>query len=223
MPTQNAREYRSPLADEYCQLYVHLTDIHFSIDCLRILIELYDAEKEADRDTNIQRRALYRSALLTFLGCFDQGYRGSLDPEVIYQEKVSNHEEVFKHLWDIRDSYIAHHFGAMRQCHMGIIKMPDMFGVGPIALDPIVPSLEILKGYHDFMVPAENWLQDRLPELHKAIHDEASKLSVKDVASLPPLSLGPLRSDAIRTARPNAPARERKPRVRKKGRSNPGG
>lgn len=130
LDTLEAREYA-----EWCLLVLDLKR------CLRVARLWKDIDKDGDTEVAV---SLFRDAVVSFIACFDKNNAVSLDPQALYG-RYGGGVEYFRWLCTIRDTWIAHRYGASRQTSAAIIvdqKSGGFLGVGNMLMAYSRPVLE---------------------------------------------------------------------------------
>lgn len=111
---------KSKLAEEIEELVLIISDLRTSIECIQQWAAL---SKEDGTPENILN-SLFRNGIVTFMACFDDATPYNLDSTVVYSQ-LDGGIEYFKWLKTMRDTWIAHRSGPMRQAQFGFIIDPN--------------------------------------------------------------------------------------------------
>lgn len=185
---------------ELAELLLLQHDVRQSIEALRLWIE--KEAKATSQDERIIAGALFRDAIVQFIGCFDASAPFKLSSDVIYAG-VDGAQEYFKWLKDIRDAYAAHKFGRARQCVAGIMPQPDgpptvghLMSIYHGPADPLGAA-----GIIAFMNISLGHIGSRIEDLTASIKTTAAEMSAEAIAKLPNVRLHGVDPDQLRKGR----------------------
>ncbi len=99
---------------ELAEWYIILGQLETSIRNIVLLQERYSRLPMGGKDHSTAE-ALYRDAVIQFVGCFGEEKKFKLSKQELY-EKVPGGSEAIAYLQDLRDTFAAHNFGPQRQC-----------------------------------------------------------------------------------------------------------
>jgi hypothetical protein len=122
------KELKFAEAKELAELLLLQHDVQASIAAMEIWGAKY-AEKELSGEDTIIAAALFRDAIVQFMGCFDTSAQFKLRQDVVYAG-VDGGPEYFQWLKDIRDAYAAHKFGRLRQAVVGANLIGEHLDIG---------------------------------------------------------------------------------------------
>jgi hypothetical protein len=108
------------LLEEYTLL---VAELESALDTLKALNNLLYPVEELTAENRLVTSALWRDFILRLTGCFDANANPRLAPEDVYGGNTETLEE-FRHLEELRHSFIAHHFGAGRVSYVAISTHP---------------------------------------------------------------------------------------------------
>jgi hypothetical protein len=113
------RELNSPLARELAELELLLYDIESAFHQIMLWRGQFAPRLSMPREQKALSLALFRDAIVQFIGCFDKKAEFHLRKEDIYGEPGGL--EFFQWLQDLRDAFAAHKFGRYRQSVAGVV------------------------------------------------------------------------------------------------------
>jgi hypothetical protein len=116
------REVGSPTAIELGETLILLQDTRQSFAAMKLWFRKYvpEGDTEPAGEDELIADALFRDAIVQFVGNFDRSAKHPLVAEVVFNT-IEGGAEYIGWLTDIRDSYAAHKFGTLRQCVVGVI------------------------------------------------------------------------------------------------------
>lgn len=182
---QSLKDMGTPTCRELGEKLLLMHDVAHSRKAMTLWFDRYCETKEATEESAIIGHALFRDAIIQFVGCFE-GKDGLTTQEVF--ANVEGGIEYFQWLKDIRDSYAAHKFGPMRQCAVGVAL--DKTGT------EVIGSGHLMQTYHGPGKGAEQdmlrvmritgkYLLARIDDLTKTLLEEARSLSHNQLLALP--------------------------------------
>lgn len=124
------RSHKSKQSHLVSELMILRDDLKNSMACFvqwrGLLKTLESLDKDDPKYFSIQiiAKSLFRDGVVTFIGCFDTSVDNSLNEEKLY-EGVDGATQFMKYLHDIRNMWIAHRHGPLRQSEWGVIINPD--------------------------------------------------------------------------------------------------
>jgi hypothetical protein len=193
------KDLNSAETKELSELLLLQHDVQTSMEAMRLWTAKQGAESPDDL---IIAGALFRDAIVQFMGCFDSSAPFKLSSDTIYSN-VDGANEYFQWLKDLRDAYAAHKFGRARQAITGIIQSPDGSpGVGQMTMIYQGPQ-EAKAGTEiaAFMSICLKHINSRIETLRAAITTIATKMSAAEIAALPTARLYGVDPDQLRKGR----------------------
>ena len=130
-------------------------------------------DADAPRDDLIVASSLFRNAIVSFVACFDKSVTPRLDVDSVYSEAEGG-IEYFKWLKDLRDSWVAHRFGAHRQSYVGPMvddNTGKYIGIGNMVQMYAAPKTDGADQLVSFMKAAEHAAK----VIAKPLHGELDK------------------------------------------------
>jgi hypothetical protein len=111
------RALKTAQALELAEWLLIEVDIGYCIRCIDVWRKIPKSE-DGVSDNHVIATSLFRNAVVSFISCFDKSVTPNLDVETVYKG-VNGASSYFAWLKDLRDSWIAHRFGASRQAIVG--------------------------------------------------------------------------------------------------------
>ncbi len=111
-----------PEARSLEDLCVLRTDLEISLKAMTLYFDKFHqtgATFDPRIDEHVISMSLYRDAIILYTGCFSKTDESKLKPEAVY-DHISDWEKLCNVFLDLRDSFIAHNFGAHRQHDVGV-------------------------------------------------------------------------------------------------------
>lgn len=143
---QTLKTYNSDVVNDLKDCLAVFSDLMFSLDCLRSLI---DGNAQLD---SIQKKSLLHSALLAYFKAYQHGDKFGFNRDFIATlpgEPISLHER----LKDLRDKWVAHKTGMFEDHHVGVfINGDQVVGHGSFSVQFQGWDLEDLKMTYNFVV-----------------------------------------------------------------------
>lgn len=99
--------------DNYRELLLIQEDLDLSLKAALLWCEEYEEPSSVAEQT--VGNSLSIDALMRFVSCFRHSGNPGLDPDGVYASKDDGKREYFDYLKSIRDTYIGHRFGPLRQ------------------------------------------------------------------------------------------------------------
>ena len=173
LETSEAREYA-----EWCLL------VHDLERCLHVANLWKDIDKDGDREVAI---SLFRDAVISFVACFDKNNTIRLDPQSLYSPWEGGNQ-YFRWLSALRDSWIAHRYGASRQTSAAIVvdkNSGDFLGIGNLMMTYTRPVFEGTDDFILFISIALNHAKAKRNGAKEAFEAQAKSLTSTQRLRLP--------------------------------------
>lgn len=196
-------ELTGPTAALLCELLLVESDLNFSLSAMALWEETY-AEKRDDPDGKTVALALFRDAIIQFVGCFGDEDKGKLSREAVYGQSPDD-LATFDWMKDLRDSFCAHSHGSFRRCEVFALLetvqpgLASFAGVGhwraiwdgPNHAQPLL----------ELMTPAMDPLQDRIRATRAQLENEFLAMGPKELSSLRKSKVVLAKPDEVRLTR----------------------
>lgn len=167
--------YNSEVVKDLKDCHAVFSDLLFSLDCLRCLINGYE---QLD---SIQKKSLFHSALLAYFRAYPHGKKFGCNREFIATlpgDPISLHER----LKDLRDKWVAHKSGMFEDHHVGIFVNGDqVVGHGAFSVQFQGWDLEDLKMTYNFVVAMKDQVKASLLKCGAVFKAEVNGLDLKKV------------------------------------------
>lgn len=167
--------YQSSVVNDLKDCLAVFSDLIFSLDCLRSLIE------GNDQLDSIQKKSLLHSALLAYFKAYQHGDKFGFNRGFIATlpgEPVNLHER----LKDLRDKWVAHKSGMFEDHHVGVFVNGDqVVGHGSFSVQFQGWGLEDLKMTYDFVVTMKDQVKASLSKCEAAFVAEVNGLDLTQV------------------------------------------
>lgn len=171
-----------------------LHDLETALGNIEVLMTVYNGPDMPKRD-HVIAEALYRDAVVQFVGCFDDDPRKcKLSKGEVYRD-VPNGLDAMKYLQDLRDTFAAHNFGPMRQCYLIVMPGELASAFRPLRLTYSLPIPDLLPEYATLIRAAMKAATDKILALHEKVVAHLGELGAAGIGKLPLVS--------IRTAQPH--------------------
>lgn len=182
------RRLDHPATDAMGELLLLQYDIRCSIDAIGLWYHKYAGKTNPPREEEVIGNALFRDAVVQFIGCFDKkGLRAhSLDEKKIYGPHDGT-LDYFHWLFEMRNAYAAHKYGAYRQCSVGVFIDPKT-GTHGVSFHPqfwATPAKEGGPDLINFMFLTLQHVDATIDELQKVLLAEAKNLTEEQFKALP--------------------------------------
>jgi predicted secreted protein len=195
-PSQ-VRELALPLAKELGELNLICMDMETAYHAIQYWRAQYSPINAADMD-DLDRTialALFRDAIVQFVGCFDRTAEFSLKAEDAY--KTEGQLKYFRWLRDLRDSYAAHKFGPYRQCAVGVdvktrrVRFLTQLYRGPNGGDQLL----------HFMAKGALYAALRMKDLAERLNQVTASLTDDELNAMPIAKVHPVTESEVRMSR----------------------
>ena len=139
----SARVVGTHEANDYAEWVLLVTDLEYA----RRRAELWgDMARDQIDDQRLLETAtsVFRDTVVSFVACFDRQSPVFLDAQAVYAD-VPGGLEYVKWLRDLRNTWIAHRGGPLRQCVVAVHideQSGDLVGLGPLQLSYVGPKPE---------------------------------------------------------------------------------
>jgi hypothetical protein len=175
------REIDSPLAKELGEIQLITQDIETAFRAIDLWRKKYAPKTAMTPKERTVCLALFRDAVVQFVGCFDKNSKYSLRKESVYT--TDDQIAYFDWLQDLRDSYAAHQFGPYRQCVVGVnlsgpsrrIEYINQLYRGPNLGDQLQDFISIAGTYSAF----------RMKELTEKLLRSLDSVTDEELSALP--------------------------------------
>ena len=172
-------------AEVWAETHLLRVDVVASIDAMSLLAAQYIDKPTKTAADVIVTCSLFRDAVVRFIGCFDatdKEHRLSADD--LYGTGTSARED-FEMLRSVRNAFIAHRFGALRQAVFAVSMLPGgrKFTMAH-AMTHRHPDQDEAKRIIDVMRVAEAHLTRKEDELHARLVAAFKALSAAEFSAL---------------------------------------
>lgn len=132
--------------------------------------------------------AIFRDAIVQFVGCFDIPKQPCLSSEAVFGANATTAES-FRFMKDLRDTYAAHRFGPQRQCFIIVREREDGSGheVGNYRVSFSMPHDDVLPEYERMVRIAQRAIQKKIAAASSIVEQQVRDLGAEGVAKLPPV------------------------------------
>lgn len=202
--SNSLRKVDSPTATELGETLLLLHDTRQSFEAMKLWFSKYApvaGEQRASEDDLIAD-ALFRDAIVQFVGNFDRTAEHPLDQRIVFAQ-IEDGSEYIEWLKDIWDSYAAHKFGALRQCVPGVAVNADGAAVGVGHLTQL--ACPFGKEQEDQMLQCMSvvgrYLDAKVNDLEAKLLAEAKAMQPDELLRLPDARTYATRSNEIRMSR----------------------
>lgn len=216
MTERPLRQIDSPAAKELAETILIQTDIRFAISAIGIWQRMASEMKEGE-DSTVICQALFRDAIVQFIGCFEEKPKHTLVRDQVYSENNGGHE-YFKWLQDMRDAYAAHKFGALRQSSAGVV-VEDGKAISHGFLQSIYlgPDVQGAPQLLHFMQIAADFVAVKIKTLEQRMLEEVRLMTAEQLEALPiirmhgvdPVDVRKTRADLQRSKTGKPPVKHR--------------
>ena len=198
------RSLDSLTATELSETLLLLHDTRQCFEAMKLWFSKYApvaGEKRA-REDDLIADALFRDAIVQFVGNFDRSSVHPLDESIVFAQ-VEGGAEYIRWLKDIRDSYAAHKFGTLRQCVAGVVVDADGVAVGVGHLNQ--QGYPFGKDQEDQLLQCMSvvgrYLEAKVKDLETKLLAEANAMQPDELLRLPNARTYATSSDEIRMSR----------------------
>lgn len=158
-----------------------IEDLKFAIECSKKLINIPEEEKQRQQ---LQTRALWSSALISYVRCFSTGKRYGIDPKIFNSYKRKGALKAHEYFKNLRDKHIAHSVNPFEKNIIGLIleneiKEKKILGVARLGRTLLSPGEDDIKTFMELSVFAAQTTEKEIKQLEKAILKKAKKLSIE--------------------------------------------
>lgn len=171
-------------------------------ECINAIYLRETMAGEGDK-ADVVGRALFTHAIVRFISCFDKYHRHPLDQKVIYGADDGG-LEYYQYLLDLRDSFLAHRFGPLRQCHVGVFLQPHPPGSRAVG-NCIMMSVGIDRSEAHmvgcFIMKALTWVRSEIARVTALIEAEVEMMDADEIEKLPMARLYGVSNSEMRTGR----------------------
>lgn len=206
------RELGTATEIELCEMLVLLKDVQHCMLAMKLWFGKYPPTSQAQTidENTVVADALFRDAVIQFVGCFDRSAAHSLDAEAVFKN-VDGGVDYIRWLTSIRNSYAAHKFGSLRQCVAGVAvdKSGNVMGWGHFhqAAFPVSGDQEELMLQCISVVG--RYLEARIKVLGEKLLAEAALLTSNELLALPVARTVVPKTNEIRLSRTRLRTRSR--------------
>jgi hypothetical protein len=189
------RELDSPLARELGELNLICMDMETTFLAIDLWRVKYVPMKDMTSTERTVALALFRDAVVQFVGCFDRTAEFSLQKEDIY--KTDRELAYFAWLRDLRDSYAAHKFGPYRQCAVGVdvktrrVRFLTQIYRGPTTAEQL----------QKFVAKAAVHAALRMKGIAEQLNRQTASLTDEQLAAMPISEIHPVTNSEMRMSR----------------------
>jgi hypothetical protein len=181
----------TPEANHLAELYLLKADLNAAYDTLSLYFARFafsDGMREGDFSTI--SASLFRDGIMLYCACFaTDGDPDKLNPNDVYAN-VEGGLDYCQKLLDIRDTFVAHNFGPMRQHNIVVIALEIGGRLVPAAFNQvhfrfagwIASEGERLLPHIDL---ARKYLEERIKEAEEPVLEILKTISSDDLAALP--------------------------------------
>ncbi len=138
-----ARVLRTPEATEYSEWVLLVTDLEYALRRAVLWSELAQGQSDDKRPLETAT-SVFRDTVVSFVACFDRQAPAFLDAQAVYAD-VPGGLDYVKWLRNMRNTWIAHRSGPLRQCVVAVHiheQSGDLIGFGPLQHSYLGPKAE---------------------------------------------------------------------------------
>ena len=197
------RRLTAPDALLLAELYLTKADLDASFEALQAYLQLMQQEGEQFRSL---KASLFRDGIVQLAGCFtkNQDKEDKLFIEHVYAG-FDGAATYYNWILDLRDTYAAHSFGPLRQCHVGVVILrsgaDQDVGVGHTLMIYQGASVEDAQDLMRFISMAQVYLDAKISVLKSRILSYAQKITDEEYMRLELIQMSPPGPEDIRTTR----------------------
>ena len=211
------RVFSSAEAVSLAEAYLMEADLQKSLKNMLLVIGKYPLIAGSDDERAIAE-ALFRDAVVLFIGCFGQGLH-ELSKETVFAP-VRDGLKDFAYLKDMRDTYAAHRFGPARQTFVVVRKTGNEWGFVPMNLLYSVPNVNLLPKFADLVRAAIAAAAAKVAALTPVVQKQLFDIGPDGIERLAPLAA---RTPDLHELRMSRSAFREGRKVRQRGRKGPKG
>lgn len=165
-------EISSPTANKFSKAVSCLNALFFSLDCLRLLIDKFEALSK------IEKKSLFHSALVSYFKAYQHG--GSLGfNSDIYRTLPGDAVSLHSYLKDLRDKHISHLTSVFEDVKVGVLVEEDkVIGRGSFTVSFEGYDIETLKMIYNLIVVAKDFMKKKVSELEADFNKEIDTLDL---------------------------------------------
>ncbi|MFL6725015.1 MAG: hypothetical protein ACJ8FS_00695 [Sphingomicrobium sp.] len=197
----------TPEAHYLAELAIIQSDLKAAQACFQLYFDKYWDQTMTGENLVISG-ALFRDGIILYCSCFSKpnpkkpaAKSAKLDPDEVYSVLDDGWQDAYQGFLDVRDTFIAHNFGPLRQHNVGIQCREEG---GQLRASKIMGSYATFGGWNANEAPAVlsfvgialHHNNKRIEAAEKVVWEQALKLTPERLAALPDLNLSlPNRED----------------------------
>lgn len=180
-------ELRTSEADTFVEALLILENIKRALRGVEICAEKFPDPRKIDHDSAIIQNSLISSSISLFLACFEKNKLFSLQRDLVFKVE-GGQRDYFDILLEIRNSYIAHTYGPMRQAAHWILMDDnlDIIGNGEFIAIHVAYDAEIYDKFWRFLHIAKQYIEIEISNLKDISIKKAGSLTKGEKRALKP-------------------------------------